>query len=136
MMNDIFSNAPGRGNMAAVVSLRARDRQGPNLVLQALFYPNTHLSLDSRSYFQFGEGYLLSREDREFDPRRDEVEAYAHKLIEAGVAVTAIRALGTIHGFVTLNALANTPAARAAVALANESLRKAFSKRRTHENAA
>jgi acetyl esterase len=164
------------GNMAAVVSLLAHDRGGPNLALQVLFYPNTDANLDSPSYLQFGEGFFLTREDMswfwdqylpdksarstppasplqasvdqlrglppavifvgEFDPLRDEVEAYAHKLIDAGVTVTAIRALGTIHGFVTLNALANTSAAKAAVALANENLRNAFVGRRTYENAA
>ena len=57
---------------------------------------------------------------------RDEGEAYAHKLAEAGVRVTAVRYLGAIHDFVMLNALVETPAARGAIALANENLRKAF----------
>lgn len=149
----------------------ARDRGGPNIALQVLFYPNTDSNLDSASYMQFAEGYYLAREDMkwfwhqylpdqparntplasidqlhdlppaiifvaEFDPLRDEGEAYAHKIIDAGVAVTATRALGTIHGFVTLNALANTPATKAAMALANQSLTNAFSARRTYENAA
>lgn len=51
----------------------------------------------------------------EFDVLRDEGEAYAHKLIEAGVKVTAMRYHGTIHDFVMLNALRNTPAADAAI---------------------
>lgn len=54
----------------------------------------------------------------EFDVLRDEGEAYAHKLMEAGVRVTAVRCLGTIHDFVMLNALANTPATRSAMDLA------------------
>jgi acetyl esterase len=62
----------------------------------------------------------------EFDVLRDEGEAYAHKLTEAGVIVTAVRYLGTMHDFVMLNALAGTPAARSAIALANDNLRKAF----------
>jgi acetyl esterase len=58
----------------------------------------------------------------ENDVLRDEGEAYAHKLIAAGVEVTATRYLGTIHDFVMLNALGDTPAAKAAVAQANEKL--------------
>ena len=42
----------------------------------------------------------------------DEGEAYAHKLIEAGVRVTAIRYHGTIHDFVMLNSISNTPGAQ------------------------
>lgn len=63
----------------------------------------------------------------EFDVLRDEGEAYAHKLSEAGVRVTAVRCLGAIHDFVMLNALAATPAARAATAQACQFLRTAFS---------
>ena len=62
----------------------------------------------------------------EFDPLRDEGEAYAHKLIEAGVQVTATRYLGTIHAFVVLNAIAGTPAARAAIEQTNSMLRHVF----------
>jgi len=51
----------------------------------------------------------------EFDVLRDEGEAYAHKLIEAGVKTTALTFRGTIHDFVMLNALAETPAARGAI---------------------
>lgn len=51
----------------------------------------------------------------EFDVLRDEGEAYAHKLIEAGVKVTAMTFRGTIHDFVMLNALAKTPAAEGAI---------------------
>lgn len=51
----------------------------------------------------------------ENDVLRDEGEAYAKKLNAAGVRVTTTRYIGAIHDFVMLNALANTPAARAAV---------------------
>jgi acetyl esterase len=64
----------------------------------------------------------------ESDVVRDEGEAYAHQLMQAGVQVTATRYLGTIHDFVMLNALTHTPAARAAIAQANDALRKAFSR--------
>ncbi len=51
----------------------------------------------------------------ESDVLRDEGEAYARKLSDAGVRVTSIRYNGTIHDFVLLHALADTPAARSAV---------------------
>ncbi|MFC4526281.1 alpha/beta hydrolase [Dyella halodurans] len=62
----------------------------------------------------------------ENDVLRDEGEAYAHRLIAAGVDVTATRYLGTIHDFVMLDALGDTPAAKAAVAQANEKLHAAL----------
>jgi acetyl esterase len=46
--------------------------------------------------------------------------------MNAGVEVTATRYLGTVHDFVMLNALADTPAAKAAVAQANEKLHAAL----------
>jgi acetyl esterase/lipase len=48
----------------------------------------------------------------ENDVLRDEGEAYALKLLEAGVRVTAVRYHGTIHDFVMLNAIADDPAPR------------------------
>lgn len=56
------------------------------------------------------------------DVLRDEGEAYANKLMQAGVPVTATRYLGTLHDFVMLNALAKTPAARAAIDQAGRTL--------------
>jgi acetyl esterase len=64
----------------------------------------------------------------ENDVLRDEGEAYAHKLMQSGVDVTAVRELGTIHDFVMLNALADTPAAQSATALASAKLRDALAK--------
>ncbi|MFJ7902400.1 alpha/beta hydrolase [Streptomyces sp. NPDC096198] len=59
----------------------------------------------------------------EADVLRDEGEAYANKLREAGVAVTAVRFQGVIHDFVMLNALRETHAAEAAITLAVDTLR-------------
>ena len=59
----------------------------------------------------------------ENDVLRDEGEAYAHKLMQAGVEVTAVRVLGTIHDFMMLNAITNTPAVREAVWGATQKLR-------------
>jgi acetyl esterase/lipase len=63
----------------------------------------------------------------EADVLRDEGEAFADKLRDAGVPVTAVRYQGIIHDFVMLNALAGTQAARSAVALAVATLREALS---------
>lgn len=51
----------------------------------------------------------------EADVLRDEGEAYARKLREAGVPVTAMRFQGMIHDFVMLNELDQTKACRAAM---------------------
>jgi acetyl esterase len=64
----------------------------------------------------------------ECDPLRDEGEAYARKLMDAGVRVTATRYLGTIHAFVFLNDIKETPAARAAIAQATAMLRTVFAR--------
>ena len=151
------------GNMAAAVALLAKDRDGPPIRFQLLFYPVTDANFETSSYMKYQEGYWLSREamkwfwdnyvsnqtnikeptvsplrasiDRlrglpptliingEFDVLRDEGEAYAHKLMGAGVQVTAVRYHGTIHDFVMLNALSDTPAARGAIDQASNSLR-------------
>jgi acetyl esterase len=63
----------------------------------------------------------------EFDVLRDEGEAYAHKLMQAGVPVTATRYLGTIHDFMMLNAISDTQAVRGAIDQASELLKKALS---------
>lgn len=154
------------GNMAAAVTLLAKERGGPELRYQVLFYPVTDANFDTSSYHQFEEGFFLTREamkwfwnhyapneaDRdqitasplrasvdqlrglppalvitgEADVLRDEGEAYARKLTAAGVPVTATRYLGIIHDFVMLNVVTETSAARAAIAQANDQLRKAL----------
>jgi acetyl esterase len=60
---------------------------------------------------------------------RDEGEAYANKLRQAGVRTTAARFRGIIHDFVMLNALATTAATRGAIALATVWLRDGFAGR-------
>ena len=62
----------------------------------------------------------------EADVLRDEGEAYANKLRAAGVPVNAVRYQGIIHDFVMLNALRDTHAATAAIALAIATLRAAL----------
>jgi acetyl esterase len=59
----------------------------------------------------------------EADVLRDEGEAYAAKLRQAGVPTVAVRYQGVIHDFVMLNALHDMPPARAAVAQAVATLR-------------
>ena len=150
------------GNMVAVVTQLAKERKGPAISYQVLFYPVTDASLSQESYEEFANGpwltraamewfwdaYAPNKEDRkkvtasplsapaerlkglppalvivdENDVLRDEGEAYARKLIQAGVEVTAVRFLATHHDFVMLNALAGTPASKAAIQLASEKL--------------
>lgn len=154
------------GNMAAALTLMAKERGGVRLVQQVLFYPVTDAAFDTGSYHQFAEGYFLRRDgmqwfwnqytaeeaDRaqitasplratteqlaglppaliitaEADVLRDEGEAYAAKLREAGVPVTAVRYGGIIHDFVMLNALRGTQAAEGAINQAVATLRSAL----------
>jgi acetyl esterase/lipase len=58
------------------------------------------------------------------DVLRDEGEAYARRLDEAGVDVTAVRYSGMIHDYGLLNQLSTVPAVRAALHQAAEMLRK------------
>ena len=154
------------GNMAAALTLMAKQRGDVPLVAQVLFYPVTDASFDTGSYRQFAEGYFLRRDamqwfwdqyttdaaeraqitasplratveqltglppalvvTAEADVLRDEGEAYADKLREAGVPVTAVRYQGAIHDFVMLNALRGTRAADGAIKQAIGVLRDAF----------
>ncbi len=57
---------------------------------------------------------------------RDEGEACARKLSQAGVPVTPVRYGGAIHDFVLLNPITGTPAPRAAIAQATSYLRSAL----------
>lgn len=156
------------GNMAAVVTLLAKERGGPAIDQQVLFYPVTDANFDTGSYNQFANGPWLTKEAMKWfwnaylpdeakrkdptasplqasldqlnglppaliitdenDVLRDEGEAYGRKLTQAGVKVTSIRFNGTIHDFVLLNAIAETPAVRGAISVANETLRSALHK--------
>ena len=154
------------GNMTIAVTMLAKERGGPKIGYQVLFYPVTNAAFDTPSYKQFPTDHFLtlgamkwfwdqyipnddSRKkatasplqatieqlkglppalviNGEYDVLRDEGEAYAHKLTEAGVRVTAVRFHGTIHDFVLLNAITHTPAPRAAIGLACDRLRDFF----------
>ncbi len=151
------------GNMAAALTLMAKQRRGPKIAFQVLFYPVTDADFTTPSYTRFADGPWLTKRAMEWfwdaylpdpaarrqitatplnasldqlaglpealvivdenDVLRDEGEAYARRLSNAGVRVTSTRYNGTIHDFVMLNALADTPATRGAIAQAIGALR-------------
>jgi acetyl esterase len=157
------------GNMTAALALLAKQRGGPKLEAQVLFYPVTDANFDTPSYEEFAEGYFLRRDAMQWfwdqytpddiqrneitasplrarldqleglppalvitgeaDVLRDEGEAYAKKLRQAGVPVTAVRYQGIIHDFVMLNALRETHAADAAIKQAIAFLRESLGAR-------
>ncbi|TDD89494.1 alpha/beta hydrolase [Actinomadura darangshiensis] len=65
----------------------------------------------------------------ENDVLRDEGEAYARRLTEAGVPTTSVRYNGTLHDFMMLNPVRDTSAARAATAQAVQTLATALDTR-------
>ncbi|MFE1951543.1 alpha/beta hydrolase [Streptomyces sp. NPDC059524] len=62
----------------------------------------------------------------EADVLRDGGELYANKLREAGVEVTAVRISGTVHDFMLLDSLRDTPATNIARKLSVDALRDAL----------
>ena len=154
------------GNMTAALTLMAKDRGGPHIAAQVLFYPITGANLDTSTYRRYADGPWATREagrwfwdsylpdqarrseitasplqatteqlrglppaliiNAEHDVLRDEGEAYARKLSQAGVPVTQVRYGGTIHDFALLNPITDTPAPRAAIAQAASYLRSAL----------
>ncbi|QJC80748.1 alpha/beta hydrolase [Pseudomonas umsongensis] len=58
------------------------------------------------------------------DVLRDEGEAYARKLDEAGVAVTSVRYNGMIHDYGLLNVVSQVPAVRSAMLQASQELKQ------------
>ncbi|WP_338769080.1 alpha/beta hydrolase [Massilia sp. METH4] len=56
----VAGNSVG-GNMAAVVSLMAKDRGGPALRAQVLLWPVTDANFDTPSYRQYADGHFLTR---------------------------------------------------------------------------
>jgi acetyl esterase len=150
------------GHMAALLTIMAKERNGPKITFQVLFYPVTDAISDNESYRKFANGPWLTTDSARFffaqegftgsetdawplrasldrlrglpsaliivdnDILRDEGEAYADKLAEAGVRVTSVRYNETCHDFVMLNPLANTPATRAAIQQAVDALKLAF----------
>ena len=56
----VAGNSVG-GNMATVVSLMAKDKGGPKLRLQVLFWPVVDSNFETASYNQFAEGHFLTK---------------------------------------------------------------------------
>jgi acetyl esterase len=64
----------------------------------------------------------------ENDVLRDEGEIYGRHLASAGVLVTSVRYNGTIHDFMLLNPISDTPAVRGAVSQSVAYLRTVFAR--------
>lgn len=50
------------GNITAAITLLAKERKGPKIEKQLLFYPVTDAAFDTPSYHQFATGYYLRRD--------------------------------------------------------------------------
>ena len=127
------------GNLAAVVAQLARDNGGPAIAGQLLITPVTDHDLETASYVENADGYVLTKplmvwfwdhyideSDRadprvsplkadslaglppafvvtaQFDPLRDEGQAYAAAMEAAGVPVEQLKARGHTHTSLTM----------------------------------
>lgn len=54
------------GNLAAVMALKARNDKGPEIGFQLLIYPVTDARMNTKSYQDFAEGYLLEKRSMEW----------------------------------------------------------------------
>ncbi|AQZ61283.1 esterase [[Actinomadura] parvosata subsp. kistnae] len=70
----------------------------------------------------------------EADVVRDEGEQYARRLLRAGVPVTCVRYLGTVHDFASLNPLRDSPPTSAAVRQGGRFLRDALAPRPSRQS--
>ncbi|MCN9240554.1 alpha/beta hydrolase [Streptomyces sp. RY43-2] len=153
------------GNMTAAVTMMAKQRGGPRIAQQVLFYPVTDASFDTPSYRRFATNCWLTAAGMKWfwnhyapdtsvrsrptasplrastaqlrglpralvitdsDVLSDEGRQYATMLRRAGVPVTHTHYPRVVHDFVMLNALADTQAARSAVAQATTALRRSL----------
>lgn len=160
----VVGNSAG-GNLAAATALMAKDKKGPDLKFQLLFWPVTNANFETVSYLQYADSRFLTRnmmiwfwdnyipkdkrhdiyasplqasleqlkglpptlvQTAENDVLRDEGEAYARKMDEAGVDVTLVRIQGMIHDYGLLNPLATVPAVQSALRYAATELKKAL----------
>jgi acetyl esterase len=56
------------GNLAAVMSLKSRDLNGPKIAIQVLYYPTMNMAdLSTKSMEDFAEGYFLTRAQIQFN---------------------------------------------------------------------
>ncbi len=150
------------GNLAAAVSLQAREAGGAQPALQLLIYPVTDLEGTSRSRLTYAEGFILTKADMDafeaaylpngaarddprvsmlhvedlsslppayvitagFDPLRDEGQAYALRMREAGTRVALRHHPGLIHSFAHYTEV--SPTSRAAMLEAAGALQMAL----------
>lgn len=163
----VVGNSVG-GNMAAVVSLMAKDKKGPEIKLQVLLWPVTDANFETGSYNKFATDRFLTKSVMKWfwdnyttdpakrkeiyasplqatleqlkglppaviavaenDVLRDEGEAYARKLDEAGVKVKSMRYNGMIHDWGLLNPIAHVPGTQAVMVQAGTEVKNALAK--------